>query len=235
MPLCCFLPITLTHAGETKRWFIQYKSLSMGTYFIELRKVLHSILQTFKIEDEQEKISMLDNLERMLSSVANFWLHHVLIPISHEMDIPDDTVCYCNSKFEGYRRCFNDIIAFSHFNEEANYPVKVDLFTGPPSININVACQNEVDIERFKRFYTHTLNLYNERPCCKCCPISKTYINDLKRLIIVNKQIITEMKTGETTNHTISDESYEDDNGESAEEESSEKEPLENSSSNVQL
>ena len=193
MPLCIYVPITITNNGQTENWSIQYKSLDQKSYYCRLWKILLSVFEAFGVTDEEEKHQLLIGFESLLTNVSKFWLENVLIPVSMEIDIPTTTKCNCNYVQNGYRRCLHDIVSFSHYQKDGTFPVKVDLFAGPPYISINTACQKDADIARFKRYYIHMVQRHQVSPCCSCCPISKDFIHELEDFMKETRVTIQDM------------------------------------------
>ena len=156
-------------------------------------KLVDEYFEEFQVVDKDEKRAFVNLLSTLLTRVSKFWLEKIMRPLSRELDLPERAACRCCKRNRALRRCDHDLIIYSHYDDESTAKVKVDLFSGPPSVSINVACQEDSDIDRFKRYYTLLLERYNELSCCRCCPISTDLIQDIEDHIDETEHTISTM------------------------------------------
>ena len=180
MPLICYIPILIAHDGTTIRRLLQYNSSNLKKYDSDLRKLAYENFEEFECDRIEDKQEFLQTLKELITRVSKFWLYKVIVPLSEEMELPDVSVCHCCNHRQELRKCAQDLMVSSHVDEETTSRIKVDLFSAPPTISINIASQEEADIERLKRYYSHLIKRHHELPCCSCCPISKALIMDIK-------------------------------------------------------
>ena len=180
MPLVCFIPIDISLDGKSCKGLIQYDSSYLRKYSTDVWKFVDRCFEEFEATDTEKKQAIIILVSDLLTRVSKFWLEKVLRPLSKELDFPYRTVCRCNRSSDSLRRCAHDLITYSHYDDINLSRIKVDLFSGPPSISINVACQEDSDIERYKKYYTLLVKRFHELPCCRCCPISRCLVREIE-------------------------------------------------------
>ena len=203
MPLICFIPIHIVLEGLSHKTVIEYDSSYQRKYNTVIMKFVDECFEKLKVVDKAQKLDIVDLISDLLTRVSKFWLEKIMRPLSQELDLPDRTVCRCCKRNDSVRRCVHDLIIYSHHDNLCTSKVKVDFFAGPPAISINVANQEEVDIERYKRYYSIMVDRYRELPCCRCCPISKSLVHEIEDHIEETEttiSLITELIDKSTSN-----------------------------------
>ena len=181
MRLASYIPIHMCYNDKIyhRRYQNYYSAVAKTTYKWERLALVRDILEEYKVGDNLDfKKTILNDLEDVLTRVGSFWLNEIFKPVSETLELPNMTVCHCCNAQKAIKSCNHDIYTFSHYDANEG-KLKVDLFAGPPTISVNVACQTEEDIERYKRYHIALVRHYQRKPCCKCCPISKQLIEDI--------------------------------------------------------
>ena len=172
---------------------IVYDSSYIRKYTADLWKLVYDYIEEFEVVDRNGKRTFVALLSFLLTRVLKFWLEKIVKPLSHDLDLPEQAVCRCCKRNEMVRRCNHDLIIHSHYDDQSTSKIKLDLFSGPPSISINTASQEDSDIDRFKRYYTTLVARYLELPCCRCCPISTDLLQDIEDQLDETDSIISTM------------------------------------------
>ena len=191
MPLICIIPLDISLKDKSFKRVLQYDSSYKRKYSIDIMRIVNDYYEEFSVVDSNEKRAFAELLCSLLTRVLRFWLEKIFKPLSHELDLPEQAVCRCCKRIQTIRKCDHDLLISSHYDDKSTSKVKVDLFSGPPSISINTAAQEDSDIDRFKRYYTILVERYHELPCCRCCPISTDLIHDIEDQIDESENIIS--------------------------------------------
>ena len=180
MPLICYIPIKVSLEGISHEGVVQYDSSHLRRYCTDIYKFVDECFEEFGVTEIEKKLDIVKEISLFLTRVSRFWLEKIMKPLSDELDLPEMTVCFCCRQNGILRRCVHDLIVYSHCDTSTESKIKVDIFANPPSFSINVACQEDRDIERYKRYYSLLVKRYRELPCCHCCPISKNLILEIE-------------------------------------------------------
>ena len=180
MPLICYIPVHVSLDGISHEAYVRYDSSHLRKYCTDIWSFVDECFEKFGATNRDEKLNLVHQISTFLTMVSRFWLEKILRPLTDELDVPEMTICYCCRQNGALRRCLHDLIVYSHYDNVSLSKVKVDIFSNPPFFSINVACQEERDIERYKRYYSLMVRRYRELPCCHCCPISKTLVREIE-------------------------------------------------------
>ena len=181
-----FLPVDLSIDGEQFNRCLEYDSRNVALYKLDLRKLTWEMVERSKAEGEARRY-LVENLRENLMRVNKFWHERIFTPVSKMTQLPQRSVCYC---FKGH--CPYDLFHSSHHATDCA-KVKVDIFTSPPSISLNVAAQSEADIEKLRDFYMHTIRRWRQNPCCQCVPISQELLSIVSEMMSETDEILDEV------------------------------------------
>lgn len=181
-----FLPVSLTIDGVKFNRCVEYDSQNVTKFKTDLKKLTWELVE-FISEEGEARRPLIDILKNHLLRINKFWYEQIFLPVSNVISIPEHCTCYC---FKGH--CAFDLFYTSHFVKEGS-KVKVDIFSFPPSISINIATQNERDIEKLRDYYINVVRKGRLQPCCQCVCLSKDLLSNLKTMMDETEAVLEEV------------------------------------------
>ena len=139
-------------------------------------------------EEGEPRRPLIDLLKTHLLRINQFWFEQVFVPVAGMISLPEETTCFC---FKGH--CVYDLFHTSHYVKDDS-KVKVDIFACPPTIGVNVANQNERDIEKLRDFYINVVRKSRLQPCCQCVSLSKGMITDVQTMIKEIERVLEDVE-----------------------------------------
>ena len=203
MPFTTIIPVSIIHKDNLFTSKIFYSANDVIGYKADLIDLMEDIVTFYHCEDDIELQKLLMRiLTNALTRVLRFWLDEVFKPLSLTEAIPQSSRCYCEMRTRKLKTCLHDIIVFSHYDENGG-KFKVDMFTGPPSMSVNVAVQDDRDIIKFRAYYANLLKVFASKPCCSCCPLSKDLMCNIEQLITATTQTLSDVDDYDLPSVTI--------------------------------
>lgn len=178
--------MNLRFDGEPFNRYIEYDSHNEAKFKMDLKKLAWEIVELSNSDGEGRRCDI-EVFKSNILRVNKFWYENIFVPVSELIILPQHNTCYC---FKGH--CAYDLFHSSHHVKDGA-KVKVDIFTCPPTISINVATQSVTDVEKLKDFYVHTIKKFRQNPCCQCVPISKELLTIVGSMISVIENVLDEV------------------------------------------
>jgi len=187
------IPISIIYRSQLFTGNIFYSAVNITGYKADLVDLMEEIVKYFRCgEDVVVQRMLMRVVNNALTRVARFWLNEVFRPLSQTEIVPEYSRCWCSSIQRKLNTCLHDIITSSYYDEKGE-KCKLDLFSGPPSVSINVAAQGHSEVISLRAYYANILKTFHLKPCCMCCPISKHLMKDIEQLITATNETLADV------------------------------------------